>query len=230
MGASAAAVVIELIRARGRATADVALAVIFYGGIAGGVVLISLSGDQTPVNLTAYLFGAITTTQPSDLLVFAALAAVVLVIAAGLAPLLFAVLTAATVVISMRVVGLLLISALMIIPNAVAQQVAHSFRGSMIIAVAVGVGVSVSGTTVSYYASTPSGGTIVLLAIAVFVLTVMLAALIRFIHARRHHTVIEHRHEHGPGCGHPPIEHEGHIDYIHDGHHHAAHGAHYDDH
>ena len=251
--AVAAAVVIELVRARGRATADVALAVIFYGGIAGGVVLISLSGDKTPVNLTAYLFGAITTTQPSDLLVFALLAGIVLLIAAGLAPLLFAVsndeeyarasgmnvlglnlllavLTAGTVVISMRVVGLLLISALMIIPNAVAQQVANSFRGSMITAVVVGVSVSVSGTTVSYYAGTPSGGTIVLLAIAVFVVTVALAALTRFIHARRHHTVVEHRHEHGPDCGHTPVSHGDHIDYIHDGHRHAVHGAHYDDH
>lgn len=251
--AVAAAVVIELVRARGRATADVALAVIFYGGIAGGVVLISLSGNQTPVNLTAYLFGAITTTQPADLVVFAALAAVVLLIAAGLAPLLFAVsndeeyarasgmnvlglnlllamLTAATVVISMRVVGLLLISALMIIPNAVAQQVANSFRGSMIIAVVVGVSVSVAGTSISYYASTPSGGTIVLLAILAFVLSVMGAALVRYVHARRNHAAIEHHHEHGPDCGHTPVPHGDHIDYIHDGHRHAVHGAHYDDH
>jgi zinc transport system permease protein len=248
-----AAAAIEVVRSRGRATADVALAVMFYGGIAGGVVLISLSGDSTPVNLTSYLFGAITTTQPSDLAVFAALAAIVLGIAAGLAPLLFAVsndeeyarasginvlglnlllavLTAATVVISMRVVGLLLISALMILPNAVAQQVGRSFRGSMVIAVVVGVVVSLGGTTVSYYASTPSGGTIVLLAIAVFVLTVIVAGAVRWVHARRNHSSSEHVHEHGPDCGHEPLPHGDHVDYLHDGHRHAVHGAHYDDH
>jgi zinc transport system permease protein len=70
----------------------------------------------------------------------------------------------------------------------------------------------------------------VLLAIAVFVLTVMLAALLRFVHARRNNTVIEHNHEHGPDCGHTPITHGNHIDYIHDGHRHAVHGAHYDNH
>jgi zinc transport system permease protein len=139
-------------------------------------------------------------------------------------------LTAATVVISMRVVGLLLISALMIVPNAVAQQVARSFRGSMVIATTVGVSVSVVGTTSSYYLSTPSGGTIVLLAVAVFVVAALAATTIRAAHARRHHAASEHRHEHGVGCGHETIPHHDHVDYVHDGHLHAAHGAHYDDH
>lgn len=71
---------------------------------------------------------------------------------------LLAVLTAATVVTSMRVVGLLLISALMIVPNAVAQQVAGSFRANLTIAVVVGVSVSVLGTAGSHYANTPPGG------------------------------------------------------------------------
>jgi zinc transport system permease protein len=251
--AVAAAVVIELLRARGRATADVLLAVMFYGGIAGGVVLIGLSKDGSAANLNSYLFGAITTTSPSDLLAFATLAVVVLLVAVGLAPRLFAVsndeeyarasgmnviglnlllavLTATTVVISMRVVGLLLISALMIIPNAVSQQVARSFRGSMLIAATVGVSVSVAGTTSSYYLGTPSGGTIVLLAVAVFIVAALAATTIRATHARRHHSAIEHRHEHGPECGHESVPHADHVDYVHDGHLHAAHGAHYDDH
>jgi zinc transport system permease protein len=251
--AVAAAVVIELLRARGRATADVLLAVMFYGGIAGGVVLIGLSKDGSAANLNSYLFGAITTTSPQDLRAFAVLAVVVLLVAVGLAPRLFAVsndeefarasgmnvlglnlllaaLTAATVVISMRVVGLLLISALMIVPNAVAQQVARSFRGSMMIAATVGVLVSVTGTTSSYYLGTPSGGTIVLLAVAVFIVAALAATTIRAAHARRHHSALEHRHEHGVDCGHDYVPHDDHVDYVHDGHLHAAHGAHYDDH
>jgi zinc transport system permease protein len=251
--AVAAAVVIEVLRARGRATADVLLAVMFYGGIAGGVVLIGLSKDGSAANLNSYLFGAITTTSPSDLYAFATLAVVVLLVAVGLAPRLFAVsndeeyarasgmnviglnlllaaLTAATVVISMRVVGLLLISALMIVPNAVAQQVARSFRGSMVIAATVGVSVSVAGTTSSYYLATPSGGTIVLLAVAVFIVAALAATTIRAAHARQHHSAVEHRHEHGLECGHETVSHDDHVDYVHDGHRHAAHGAHYDDH
>jgi zinc transport system permease protein len=251
--AIAAAILIELLRARGQATADVLLAVIFYGGIAGGVVLIGLSEGGSAAKLNAYLFGAITTTSPQDLGVFAALAVVVLLVAVGLAPRLFAVsndeeyarasgmnvlglnlllavLTATTVVISMRVVGLLLISALMIVPNAVAQQVARSFRGSMLVAATVGVSVSVTGTASSYYLETPSGGTIVLFAVAVFIVAALGATTVRAAHARRHHSATEHRHEHGIDCGHAVVAHDDHVDYVHDGHRHAAHGAHYDDH
>lgn len=249
----AGAVAIEVIRARGKASADVALAVMFYGGIAGGVVLIGLSPQGTPANLSAYLFGAITTTTPGDLAVFGLLSAVVLAVAVGLAPRLFAVsndeeyarasgmnvlglnvllavLTAATVVISMRIVGLLLISALMIVPNAVAQVTATSFRSSMAVAVAAGVTASVAGTGLSYYADTPSGGTIVLLAIALFLAASVASWLRTRWHARRHHDMREHPHEHGPDCGHEAIPHGDHVDYLHDGHRHAAHGAHYDEH
>ena len=88
---------------------------------------------------------------------------------------------------------------------------------------------SVAGITVSYYADTPSGGTIVLLAIAVF-LAAAAGSAWSGRHARRHHPPSEHVHEHGPDCGHDPVPHGDHVDYLHDGHRHAAHGAHYDDH
>ncbi len=251
--AVAGAVLIELVRARGRSSADVALAVMFYGGIAGGVVLISKAPSGAPANLTSYLFGSITTVARDDLVVFAVLSVVVLAVAVGLAPRLFAVsndeeyarasgmnvlglnvalavLTAATVVISMRIVGLLLISALMIVPNAVAQLTATSFRASLVTAVAVGLVSSVAGTTLSYYANTPSGGTIALLAIAAFLAAAAWAGLRGRLHTRRYHPESEHRHEHGPACGHASVPHGDHVDYVHDGHRHAAHGAHYDDH
>jgi len=251
--AVACAVLVEVIRGRGRSSADVVLAVMFYGGIAGGVVLMSLSPNTSAGTLDSYLFGSITTTRPQDMYVFVGLSVAVLAVSIGLAPRLFAVsndeeyarasgmnvlgynvllavLTAATVVISMRVVGLLLISALMIVPNAVAQLTAGSFRLSMLVAVLVGVTVSVAGTAVSFYADTPSGGTIVLLAIAVFLLAAGWAALRTRLHAARYHPPSAHPHVHGPDCGHDAIPHRDHVDYVHDGHRHAAHGAHYDDH
>jgi len=187
------AVAIELIRARGRTSGDVALAVLFYGGIAGGVVLISQAPGGTPSNLNAYLFGAITTTTRSDLVAFAVLSAIVLLVTHGLGRYLFAVsndeeyatasglpvlslnlllavMTAVTVVVSMRVVGLLLISALMIVPIATAQLLAGSFRATVALGTVIGVVASVAGVTTSYYQDTPSGGTIVLFAIAFFVI------------------------------------------------------------
>ena len=248
-----AAVGVELVRARGRTSADVALAVMFYGGIALGVVVISTAPGSTPTSLDSYLFGAISTTTDTDVMVFAALALVVVGVTWALRPRLFAVandeeyaratgmrvtalnitlaiLTAVTVVVAMRVVGLLLISALMIVPNATAQLVARSFRSAIRIAVVIGVVCSVGGVTMSYYLDTPAGGTIVLLAIALF----LLAASYSSVHdrfARRRHLEAElHEHEHGPNCGHQSLEHNDHVDYLHDGHRHAPHQGHYDEH
>ena len=186
-------VVVELIRARGRTNGDLALAIIFYGGIAGGVVIVSQAPPGTSVNLDSYLFGAITTTSSGDVTVFAVLTACVLLAlhgfgrhlfvvggdeeyarASGLPVLrlnlLLAVVTSVTVVVSMRVVGLLLISALMVVPIATAQLLTRSFRGTLLVGTVLGVVAAVGGVAVSYHADTPSGGTIVLLAIAAFAL------------------------------------------------------------
>lgn len=247
------AVAIELIRVRGHTSGDIALAVMFYGGIALGVVLIARSPSSSPANLTGYLFGAILTTSRQDLVVFAVLAAVVLAVTVVLRPRLFAVaqdeeysrasglpvlgynialavLTAVTVVVSMRVVGLLLISALMILPNATAQLIGRSFAATVRWAVVIGVVSSVGGVWSSYYLGTPSGGTIVLLAVALFLLATAGGALAARAARARHVLAEHHHHEHGPDCGHTAVEHGDHVDYLHDGHRHAQHGDHYDEH
>lgn len=194
------AALIEVLRAYTRTSADLALAMLFYGGIAGGVVIVSKAPPGTSVNLDSYLFGSITTTTTGDLQVFAVLALVVLAVTYGLGRYLFAVgndeeyarasglpvltlnlllavVTSVTVVVSMRVVGLLLISALMVIPVATAQLMARSFRGTVALATALGVVASVGGAGASYYLDTPSGGTIVLVAIAAFVVVAAATAL-----------------------------------------------------
>ncbi len=251
--AALGAAAIELVRARGRTSGDVALAVMFYGGLAGGVVLVSQAPGRSPRNFDAYLFGAVTTIERQDLVVFAALAVVVLLVTVGLAPRLFAVsndeeyaraaglpvlglnvllavITALTVVVSMRVVGLLLISALMVLPVATAQLLQGSFRGTMALAVLVGLVVSTGGVVLSYQAETPSGGTIVLLSIALFALAAGWAGLRGRLRRDRHDEAEDHLHRHGPGCGHEEVLHDDHLDYVHDGHRHAAHGGHYDEH
>ncbi|MBK8469196.1 MAG: metal ABC transporter permease [Actinomycetales bacterium] len=251
-----AAVVIELIRTSGTTHGDVALALIFYGGIAASVVIIAKSPRGTPASLTAYLFGAITTVAPADLWTFAALSVVIVAAVAVLRTRLFAVasdeeyarsaglpvlglnlalavLTAVTVVVSMRIVGLLLISALMIVPNAAAQRLGRSFSSAMAWAVAIGLLSATGGVVISYAADTPSGGTIVLLAIAVFIVVALgsaVAARVRRARRRGHPEAEGHGHEHGPGCGHEAVAHGDHVDYLHDGHRHAPHGAHYDEH
>ena len=67
------ALLIELIRSTGKATGDVALALLFYGGIAGGLLLVSLGGNGV-FALQQYLFGSITTISPSAVVVSVALA------------------------------------------------------------------------------------------------------------------------------------------------------------
>lgn len=193
-------VVVELIRARGRTSGDLALAIIFYGGIAGGVVIVSQAPAGTSANLDAYLFGAITTTSTGDVQVFALLTALVLLAVHGFGRhlfvvggdeeyarasglpvlrlnLLLSVVTSVTVVVSMRVVGLLLISALMVVPIATAQLVTRSFRGTLVLGTLLGVASAVGGVAASYHADTPSGGTIVLIAIGAFVVAAIASSL-----------------------------------------------------
>ena len=183
-------VVIELVRERGQTNGDLALALMFYGGIAGGVLLIKVAGG-TNANLMAYLFGSISTVSPTDLVWTVALAAVVLVVGVGLRTALYAVshdeefarasglpvrvlsmlvavIAALTVTIAMRVVGLLLVSALMIVPVAVSQLYARSFARTMLGASVVGVSVSVVGLVITYWWDIPPGATIVVLAILVY--------------------------------------------------------------
>lgn len=189
------AIAIEIVRAASDTTGEIALAVLFYGGIAGGVVLVSKAPSGSR-NLTQYLFGTITTTSNGDLVVFGVLAAVVLGVVLLLGPALFAVsndeefaralgipvmginillatLTALTVVVSMRVVGVLLVSALMVVPVATAQLFAASFRSTCLYAVVLAVVSAVVGIIVSYAADLPSGGTIVLVAIGFFALSLL---------------------------------------------------------
>ncbi|MEU1480480.1 metal ABC transporter permease [Streptomyces sp. NPDC005760] len=192
------AVLMELIRWYGRTRGDIALAMLFYGGMAGGVMFINLSPGGSNANLTSYLFGSLSTVSESDVTAICVLAAFVVLVTLGLRRQLFAVsqdeefarvtglpvralnlltaVTAAvTVTVAMRVVGLLLVSALMVVPVAAAQQLSRSFAATFAIAVAIGVTVTIGGTVTSYYQDVPPGATIVLLTIGAFVVLTALA-------------------------------------------------------
>ncbi len=202
------AVVIELLRMFGRTSGDVALAILFYGGLAGGVLLTDLAGESASA-LNNYLFGSITTVSDGDLKVVATLAVIVIGLAVGLSPQLFAVcqdeeharvsgvpvrlysilisvLAAVTITVAMRTVGLLLVSALMVVPVAASQQLTRSFRATHAAAMAIGLFAALGGVVASYEIDTQPGPTIALLALAVFAVAALFGAATRRLRTHRH--------------------------------------------
>jgi zinc transport system permease protein len=190
---------IEWFRARGRIGGDLALALFFYSGIAAGVVLIQRAGSLNASAL-GYLFGSVLTVSRADTITMAVLAVVIVVtvvvtwramfavvfdeqaaVVAGLpvAALNFglAALTAVTVVAAMRVVGLLLVSALMVLPVGAAQRLVPSFRGTLVAGAILGAASAVVGLAIARIASTAPGGTIALVAAAMFAISSVIPVL-----------------------------------------------------
>ncbi len=184
------AVGIERLRVSGRLFGETALAIFLSGGFAVAVVLISLA-HGFDVSLFSYLFGAITVVQPADLLVMLALGLIVLAALAAFYKELFAItfdeesarvqgvpvdalnlllamLTAVTVVVAMRIVGILLTSALLVIPAATALRLASSFRATLFIAAVCSIAAVLVGMVAAFYFDIAAGGAIVLTALVVF--------------------------------------------------------------
>jgi len=200
--AALGAFLIEFIRYRSRTAGDVALALLFYGGIAGGVLFASLAPGKASSSLNAYLFGSLSTVASGDIVALLSLCLVVVILMAifgremfamsldadlaavqgirvRMMSTLLAVLAAVVVVVGMRVVGLLLVSAIMIVPVAAAQQVTRSFRATAAVAVLLGLIASVSGLVTSFVVEVPPGPTIVLEALALFAILALAAVPLR---------------------------------------------------
>lgn len=200
--AALGAVLVEYIRERSRTAGDLALALIFYGGIAGGVMLVSLAGNQATSVLNSYLFGSLSTVSDSDLRALVVLVVLLLgavavfgreLFVVSLDPdlaavqgirvramsLLIAVMAAMTVVVGMQVVGLLMVSAMMIVPIAAAQQVTRSFRSTLVVGMVIGLAAALVGLVMSFYIDVPPGPTIVLLALAAFCVVAAVAVPMR---------------------------------------------------
>lgn len=258
----AGAVAVELLRQHGKATGDLGLAILFYGGLASGVLMAGIAG-QGAGGLSSYLFGSLTSVSEADIAMIVILAVVILVCCIGLAPRLFAVcvdedfarvlgvrvkllnllvvvLAAVTITVSMRTVGLLLISALMVIPVATAQQLFVGFYRTLFGAMAVGVIAALGGTVGSFYLDTATGATIVVTSIVILGIGWLIGGQVRRAHrfvpfvedhgTRTHQPAENHDDSHAHASGVRIIQHGDHVDYVHDGHRHALHGDHYDEH
>jgi zinc transport system permease protein len=205
------ALILELVRHKSRSAGDLALALIFYGGIAGGVLLTSLAGGKASTALNQYLFGSLSTVSTQDFVALGVSALALIVILLRYGNQIFAMsldgetarvqgirvtamsvlltsMAAVTVVVGMRTVGLLLVSAIMIVPVAAAQQLTHSFKTTGLLASAIGMLSATGGLTLSFYVDVPPGPTIVLLALAIFV---VLALTTNSLHLRHRNEIQE---------------------------------------
>ncbi len=182
----------ERLRARGALQGDAALAVFLSGGFALAVVLISLAHGFN-ADLFAILFGSILTVSPTDVWLIVALGAVVgatigtfyrqllaitlnedLARTSGVPVtalnLLLTVLTALTTVVAMRMVGVLLVSAMIVIPTLTGFDLGRSFRQATVIAIVMALTSMMSGLIAAYYLRLAAGGAVVLTALLIFAL------------------------------------------------------------
>lgn len=181
---------IGLVSRRGRIKEDVAIGILFSATMALGILLVSLLKGYN-VDLIGFLFGSVLAVTTDDLWLTAILAiALLLVVGLLFKELLFITfdaemaqvvglpatalyflllgLMAVTVVVSIKVVGIILVEALIVTPAAAAYQITNDFRRMMALSIAIGVGSSLAGLFLSYWINTPSGGTMVLTATFVF--------------------------------------------------------------
>ena len=175
--------------------ADSAVAIMLSSGLALGILLLSLSGGFS-VDLFGFLFGNILLVSFEDTLLILVMTAVVLTSVSilykqflyitfdeeqakvsGIKVMrlnyLFIVLASLTVIASMRLVGILLISSLVVIPNITAIMLGRGFRRTALISVMLSVISVISGIALSYILNSAPSGTIVMISISIFLFTLI---------------------------------------------------------
>lgn len=176
---------------RGGVGGDLSLALLFYGGIALGFLMLSRSGAGIN-RVLGLLFGSpLNLSWPQVLMVVALCVAVLAVVIVLYGPLVavafdeqaarasgvptealalaLTVVVGLTVVGAMYAIGLLLVAAMMVVPVAAASRVASSYRGTMLTASAIGVTSALAGLAFAFYADYTPGASIVLVAIGAHV-------------------------------------------------------------
>jgi len=192
---------------KARLYGDAAIGIVSAVGVSGGVMLAGI-GSGFNVDLFSYLFGNILSVTVTEVTVSVGLSIIVLLvigsrysqilslsfdeefartsgISARRINSLLAVLTAVTVVLTMKLVGIMLTSALLIIPAVTAFQAAKSFRGTMAAAATLAVLSVWAGIVISFLLNVPTGATIVLLNFAFFLVLYAAKRAPAFLFRRR---------------------------------------------
>lgn len=186
------AVILTVLDKRPSISTDTLLGILAHSTLAIGIVVLALT-ETIRLNLEAYLFGALLTINSSDLIwviVVVALVSIILylfwndllsiTVHAELAEiegknvnrlnLILVLLIALTIAVSMKIVGVLLITSLLIIPPAAARRLAKTPEQMAISASGIGVGSILFGLLGAFYLDTPVGPSIVVVATIFFLL------------------------------------------------------------
>ncbi len=196
-----AAYILLRITEKGRVNADAAIAIISSSALAIGVFVASING--TNIDLQQYMFGSILAVDKSDIIISVILTVVVLAVyvlfynkifavtfdesfakATGVRTSLYSiavsVLTAVTVVVGMRMLGTLLISALIIFPSLTSMRVCKRFKTVVICSVIISVLCVVLGLFTSFYFDNiPVGATIVIYNLIGFLIFTVLGLILK---------------------------------------------------
>ena len=195
----AATLFITWLRKKGIANSDAAIGIVVAFGLSLGLVLLSLSGGFN-VDLFSYLFGSILTIDLQDLSISAALAVGVLLFLGALhkevlsitfdekaarvsgipverITFAFNILVALTVVLSIKIIGILLVTALLILPGVAAMQLRFSFKGTMTFAVAASAVSVIVGVTISAAVDVATSAVIIFVSMAVAAITIVYSRL-----------------------------------------------------
>ena len=187
---------LQKLRQSTKISGDSAVAVVLVSGLAVGVILVSSSGGFS-VDLFSFLFGSILLISQEDTIMILAISAGIIATLtilqkqflhltfneeqaklSGMRTTLlnyaFVVLASITVVTSMRLVGILLISALIVIPNITAMMFGKGFKKTVLISMSISVISVVSGILVSYAINVAPSGTIVVIAVGILIGTLVL--------------------------------------------------------
>jgi zinc transport system permease protein len=184
------AIGIEFVSSRTNVREDSAIGILWSLGMALGIIFIFITPGYAP-NLMSYLFGSILTVGPTDLWLMAALAVFLAVFFAGFYHLILFIafdeeyarahkapvqlfkyllisLVALTIVLNIRVVGIILVISFLTIPQSTANLFTNNFRSIILLSILIGIIGSVSGLMISYYWNIPSGATIIFAFVLIF--------------------------------------------------------------
>ena len=198
---------ITKLRESTKISGDSAVAVLLSAGLAMGVVLIGLSGGFS-LDLYSFLFGSILLINYNDQLMILVLSSIILAImykmyrkfayiafdeeqakVSGIdvtkLNYLFIVLASVTVITSVRLVGVLLISSLIVIPNITAMMLGKGFKKTLLISIFIAVLSVIAGIVISYVMNLAPGGTIVMISVGIFLAVISIKYSLRAIKGER---------------------------------------------